>query len=71
MHGLETWQKILLNCGANRGSGLQYWWNLVEKVNAKKIDLTAIGTLNFVQCQGLAPFVPFFIDGGQSEDVLK
>ena len=25
-------------CGANAGSGLQCWRNLVEKVNAKKIE---------------------------------
>ena len=38
MHDLETCQKILLKCGANGGSDLQCWRNLVEKVNAKKID---------------------------------
>jgi len=38
--GLETWQKILLKCGANTGS--RYWRNLAEKVNAKKTELTYI-----------------------------
>ena len=37
--GLETKQKILLRCGRNADSVLQCWLNLVEKVNAKKIDL--------------------------------
>jgi hypothetical protein len=60
-----------LKCRANAGSGLQGWWDLVEKVNAKKIELPFDAILNFVKCQGQTPFVHFFIDGGQSEDVLE
>jgi hypothetical protein len=41
----------------NTGSGL--WWshfqNLVEKVNAKKIDFSFITNSNFVKCQGQPP----------------
>jgi hypothetical protein len=41
----DIWQKILLKCGANLWAGLQDWWNLVEKVNAKKIEMTLIWVL--------------------------
>jgi hypothetical protein len=39
MAGLEIWQKILVKCEMNEGSDLQPWWNWLEKVNAKKIEL--------------------------------
>jgi hypothetical protein len=42
MPDLEDWQKILLKCGGNAGSGPQCWQNLAEKVTAQKIDLTPI-----------------------------
>ena len=45
MPSLETWQKIILIHGANAESSLRCQWNLVEKVNAKKIELMSIASL--------------------------
>jgi hypothetical protein len=39
---VENGQKISLKSGANAGSGLQCWRNLVEKVTAKKKGLIYI-----------------------------
>ena len=43
MPGFETEQKILLKCGANGGSALQYWRNLVEKANDRRLKHIADG----------------------------
>jgi len=53
--GREIWQKFLLKCGANTESILWCWRNWVEKVSAKKIDLTpareCTQTGDFEQCR--------------------
>jgi len=38
--------------GVNVGSGLQFWQNLVEKLNAEKIDPVPVEDLGFVKGQG-------------------